>query len=135
MNIFTLVGIIISFAVGVVGVVVGLGALLDAIHTIQKHGKTLRERWHINRRSSEDRNLPWFTRYRSSESSEEINSPVSELLPHTSQEQNRLFFQHYMMRTILKGNIAAPLSSAPAMIVDIGCGTGQWDEQLLDIPT
>jgi len=126
MNIFTLVGIIISFAVGVVGVVVGLGALLDAIHTIREHGKTLRERWRINRRPSGDRNVPWFTRHRSSESSEEINSPVSELLPHTTQEQYRLSYQHYMMRTILGGNITAPLSAAPAMIVDIGCGTGQW---------
>jgi SAM-dependent methyltransferase len=71
--------------------------------------------------------MPWFTgRRRSTEVPEEISSPVSSLLPHSDQEQQRLFFQHYMMRTILGGNIAAPLSYVPSTVVDIGCGTGQW---------
>jgi hypothetical protein len=81
--------------------------------------------------------MPWFTRRRrSSEASEETSSPVSSLLPHTNQEQHRLFFQHYMMRTILGGNIAAPLSRAPSAVIDIGCGTGQWALEIAyEIPT
>jgi len=31
-----------------------------------------------------------------------------------------------MMRTILGGNIVAPLPYTPSTIVDVGCGTGQW---------
>ena len=54
------------------------------------------------------------------------DAAVSSLLPHTSQEQNRIYFQHHMMRTILGGNIMAPLTYRPQSILDVGCGTGQW---------
>ena len=47
------------------------------------------------------------------------------LLPTDDQEINRLDFQHYMLRFLLRGNYAAPIS-APASILDVGSGTGRW---------
>lgn len=47
------------------------------------------------------------------------------VLPRDDQEVNRLDFQHYMLRSALRGNFAAPLRS-PASILDVGSGTGRW---------
>jgi ubiquinone/menaquinone biosynthesis C-methylase UbiE len=50
---------------------------------------------------------------------------VPYLLPSDLGETNRLDFQHYMLRSALKGNYAAPLSR-PQDILDVGSGTGRW---------
>jgi SAM-dependent methyltransferase len=48
-------------------------------------------------------------------------------LPKDLQETNRLDFQHYVLRALLKGNALAPLRVlAPHQILDVGCGTGRW---------
>lgn len=51
------------------------------------------------------------------------------LLPTDDQEINRLDFQHYMLRYILRGNYLAPISS-PRSILDVGCGTGRWATEM-----
>lgn len=50
---------------------------------------------------------------------------VPYVLPKDMGEVNRLDFQHYMMRSALRGNYAAPIT-APESILDVGCGTGRW---------
>lgn len=50
---------------------------------------------------------------------------VPYVLPKDMGEVNRLDFQHYMMRSALRGNYAAPIST-PDTILDVGCGTGRW---------
>jgi SAM-dependent methyltransferase len=47
------------------------------------------------------------------------------LLPKDDQEINRLDFQHYMFRYVLRGNFLAPIGQ-PSSILDVGCGTGRW---------
>jgi ubiquinone/menaquinone biosynthesis C-methylase UbiE len=47
------------------------------------------------------------------------------LLPKDLKEVNRLDFQHYVLRALLKGNYLAPIEN-PRQILDVGCGTGQW---------
>ncbi len=47
------------------------------------------------------------------------------LLPNDETEINRLDFQHYMLRHVLRGNYLAPIQ-APARILDVGSGTGRW---------
>ncbi|GER83778.1 hypothetical protein KTAU_24150 [Thermogemmatispora aurantia] len=51
------------------------------------------------------------------------------LLPKDLKEVNRLDFQHYVLRAILRRNYLAPLQ-APRLILDVGCGTGQWAYEL-----
>lgn len=46
-------------------------------------------------------------------------------LPKDMDEINRLDFQHFLLRTGLKGNYAAPLDQV-ADILDVGCGSGRW---------
>ncbi|RAQ94319.1 class I SAM-dependent methyltransferase [Thermogemmatispora tikiterensis] len=49
------------------------------------------------------------------------------LLPKDLKEVNRLDFQHYILRAILRRNYLAPLQEqATRQILDVGCGTGQW---------
>jgi ubiquinone/menaquinone biosynthesis C-methylase UbiE len=45
------------------------------------------------------------------------------MLPKDEGEINRLDFQHFMLRYVLRGNFAAPIR-APRDILDVGCGTG-----------
>ena len=47
------------------------------------------------------------------------------MLPRHPAEIDRLDVQHYALRAALHGNYVAPVS-APARILDVGSGTGQW---------
>ncbi|WP_052890809.1 class I SAM-dependent methyltransferase [Thermogemmatispora carboxidivorans] len=51
------------------------------------------------------------------------------LLPKDLGEVNRLDFQHYILRAVLRGNYLAPIQQ-PRRILDVGCGTGQWAFEL-----
>jgi len=51
------------------------------------------------------------------------------VLPKDDKEVQRLDFQHYMLRYLLRGNYAAPLSN-PSSILDVGCGTGRWATEM-----
>jgi SAM-dependent methyltransferase len=46
-------------------------------------------------------------------------------LPKDMGEINRLDFQHFLLRTGLRGNYASPVRQ-PADILDVGCGSGRW---------
>ncbi len=50
---------------------------------------------------------------------------VPYVLPKDMGEVNRLDFQHFMMRSALRGNYAAPIGT-PDSILDVGSGTGRW---------
>jgi ubiquinone/menaquinone biosynthesis C-methylase UbiE len=50
---------------------------------------------------------------------------VPYVLPKDMGEVNRLDFQHYMMRSALRGNYVAPIGT-PDSILDVGSGTGRW---------
>jgi len=51
------------------------------------------------------------------------------VLPRHPAEIDRLDVQHYAMRDALGANYLAPLAS-PALVLDVGCGTGQWAFEL-----
>lgn len=53
-------------------------------------------------------------------------------LPADLEEQNRLDFQHYVLRFTFKGNYAAPIDN-PRTILDVGCGTGLWAREMAAI--
>lgn len=50
-------------------------------------------------------------------------------LPRDLEEMNRLDFQHYLLRTALQGNYAAPVGQ-PNSILDVGTGTGRWAREI-----
>jgi ubiquinone/menaquinone biosynthesis C-methylase UbiE len=50
-------------------------------------------------------------------------------LPKDTGEINRLDFQHYLLRQVLRANYLAPIS-VPTTILDVGCGTGVWGKEL-----
>ncbi len=54
---------------------------------------------------------------------------VPYILPKDLDETNRLDFQHYMLRSFIRGNYLAPISK-PRDILDVGCGTGRWAMEL-----
>src|SRR5579884_1268024 len=47
-------------------------------------------------------------------------------LPKDLTDQDRLKFQHYALRHVLKGNYVAPIPETVTRILDVGTGTGQW---------
>jgi SAM-dependent methyltransferase len=50
-------------------------------------------------------------------------------MPLDMEEMNRLDFQHYMLRALLRGNYLAPIRR-PESILDVGTGTGRWAREL-----
>jgi SAM-dependent methyltransferase len=50
---------------------------------------------------------------------------VPYIFPRHETEVDRLDIQHYALREVLSGNYRAPLR-APARVLDVGCGSGQW---------
>lgn len=50
-------------------------------------------------------------------------------MPLDLEEMNRLDFQHYMLRALLRGNYVAPIYH-PRSILDVGTGTGRWAREL-----
>jgi SAM-dependent methyltransferase len=56
-----------------------------------------------------------------------VDSPY--MLPKDVSESNRLDFQHYMLRYVLRANFLAPLRD-PHDILDVGCGTGRWGAEM-----
>ncbi|SRR5579875_46155 len=50
-------------------------------------------------------------------------------LPKDLDEANRLDFQHYLYRQVLRGNFLVPLNY-PRTILDVGAGTGIWGKEL-----
>src|SRR5579884_3385679 len=48
------------------------------------------------------------------------------LLPRSAAEVGRLDFQHYLLRSVLHSDYAAPLLEETHEILDVGCGTGLW---------
>ncbi|HEU0025868.1 MAG TPA: methyltransferase domain-containing protein [Ktedonobacterales bacterium] len=58
------------------------------------------------------------------------NAPY--VLPKDDREVQRLDFQHYMLRYLLRGNYAAPVTN-PTDILDVGCGTARWAIEMATI--
>lgn len=54
------------------------------------------------------------------------------VLPTDLAEINRLDFQHYMLRYVLRGNYLTPLQR-PTAILDVGGGTGRWALELATV--
>lgn len=57
------------------------------------------------------------------------NSGDAYVLPRHPTEVDRLDVQHYAMRDALGANYLSPLGR-PLLILDVGCGTGQWAFEL-----
>ncbi|BCL84630.1 class I SAM-dependent methyltransferase [Ktedonobacteria bacterium brp13] len=55
---------------------------------------------------------------------------VPYLLPKDIEEGDRLNFQHYALRQILKGNFVAPIPAQVQQILDVGSGTGLWGHEM-----
>jgi SAM-dependent methyltransferase len=47
------------------------------------------------------------------------------VLPINTQDNNRLYFQHYVLKALLGSNTLAPLAPS-CNILDVGCGEGIW---------
>lgn len=56
-------------------------------------------------------------------------SEVPYALPKDLDEVNRLDFQHYIYRQVLRGNFLVPIRN-PQAILDVGCGTGTWCQEI-----
>lgn len=54
---------------------------------------------------------------------------VPDVLPKDAREIRRLDFEHYLLRGALRGNHAAPVRQ-PAAILDVGCGSGRWANEI-----
>jgi ubiquinone/menaquinone biosynthesis C-methylase UbiE len=55
------------------------------------------------------------------------------LLPKDEQELQRLDYQHYILRQLLKGNTFAPVHDLlikGGHVLDVGCGTGRWGYEI-----
>jgi ubiquinone/menaquinone biosynthesis C-methylase UbiE len=51
------------------------------------------------------------------------------ILPWNREEANRLNFQHYLLRQAMSGIYRAPIKR-PRNILDVGCGTGRWAQEI-----
>ncbi len=61
------------------------------------------------------------------------NTPY--MLPKDGNEISRLDLQHYMLRSVMQGNYVAPISKNTRTILDVGCGTGCWAQEMaLEFP-
>lgn len=54
---------------------------------------------------------------------------VPDVLPKDAREIRRLDFEHYLLRGALRANHAAPVQQ-PAAILDVGCGSGRWANEI-----
>lgn len=54
------------------------------------------------------------------------------VLPKDDREVQRLDFQHYMLRYLMRGNYAAPVTT-PTSILDVGCGTARWATEMANV--
>jgi ubiquinone/menaquinone biosynthesis C-methylase UbiE len=58
---------------------------------------------------------------------------VPYLLPKDEKEFERLDYQHFILRQVLKGNTFAPIHQLlhkPCQVLDVGCGTGRWGYEI-----
>src|SRR5258708_28174968 len=55
---------------------------------------------------------------------------VPYLLPKDLGEDERLNLQHYVFRSVLKGNYVVPLSERVTHILDVGSGSGIWGREV-----
>ena len=56
-----------------------------------------------------------------------LNAPY--MLPKDWQETDRLDLQHVLLSSLISGNIVAPIGN-PTSILDVGCGTGRWCQEM-----
>jgi ubiquinone/menaquinone biosynthesis C-methylase UbiE len=54
------------------------------------------------------------------------------VLPKDEKEIQRLDFQHFMLRFLMRGNYVAPIRQ-PTSILDVGCGTGRWVMEMANL--
>ncbi len=91
-------------------------------------------RWGSQRRNKSQDNIPESPQHsqRKKFYSVEQRQYLAEVpyeLPKDLEEINRLDFQHFMLRFLLKGNYVAPVRN-PRNILDVGCGTGRWGMEI-----
>jgi ubiquinone/menaquinone biosynthesis C-methylase UbiE len=67
---------------------------------------------------------------RAGTSGRRFREDVPYALPKDLEEGQRLNFQHYIIRYVLRGNYAAPLDSSVTTILDVGSGTGIWGHEI-----
>ncbi len=60
----------------------------------------------------------------------QILSNASYILPKDDEEINRLDFQHFMLRNVIQSNYVAPIKPDVGAILDVGCGTGRWGQEM-----
>ncbi|ORX97195.1 methyltransferase type 11 [Basidiobolus meristosporus CBS 931.73] len=58
------------------------------------------------------------------------NTSSPYVLPNDIDEVDRLNLQHYLFRFLLKGNSTAPVSHEIGRVLDVGCGSGIWSEEM-----
>ena len=59
-----------------------------------------------------------------------ILTDTAYVLPKDNEEIHRLDFQHFMLRAAMQGNYLAPLARSPRAVLDVGCGTGRWAQEI-----
>ena len=86
----------------------------------------------------------WFRRRQSAEQPKQQGAAVAlvggrlrtrgipYVMPRDASEINRLDFQHFLLRSALRGNYAAPITH-PRDILDVGTGTGRWAIEMAQV--